>query len=76
MFGGIISIRKPNIAGADFYWTKYKWYYIPRYKKTTNIYYHHQIKVVGVGLIGGAVILLVFAIAYVIYPPLLLMIHY
>ncbi|WP_242872055.1 hypothetical protein [Clostridium ragsdalei] len=75
IFGGILSIRKPNIVGADFYWVKYKWYYIPRYKKSTNIYYQHQIKVIGVGLIVAAVILLVFATVYVIYPPIVLMLQ-
>lgn len=60
MIFGVLSIRKPDIVGADFYWAKYKWFYIPKYKKATNKYYEHQIKVVGIGLILSAVILLVF----------------
>ncbi len=60
MIFGVLSIRKPDIVGADFYWSKYKWFYIPKYKKATNKYYEHQIKVVGIGLIISAVILLVF----------------
>lgn len=59
MIFGVLSVRKPDIVGADFYWAKYKWFYIPKYKKATNKYYEHQIKVVGIGLIMSAVILLV-----------------
>lgn len=65
MFGGMLSIHRPDIVGADFYWAKYKWYYIPKYKKSTNKYYEQQIKMVGVGLIASAVILLVLSIVRV-----------
>lgn len=71
MLLGIFSLRKPDIIGADFYWSKCKWFYMPRYKKATNKYYEHQIKVIGIGLIMSAVLLLVFMIIYVIYPPIL-----
>lgn len=53
---GVLSLQKPNLVGADFYWSKYKWFYIPKYKKATNKYYEHQIKVIGVGLILSAVV--------------------
>ncbi|ADL52067.1 hypothetical protein [Clostridium cellulovorans] len=68
---GILSLRKPDIVGADFYWSKYKWFYIPKYKKATNKYYQHQIKIIGIALIMSAVILLVFMITCAIYPPIL-----
>lgn len=73
MIFGVLSLQKPDLVGADFYWSKYKWFYIPKYKKATNKYYEHQIKVIGVGLIMSAVILLVFMLIYVIYPPIRLL---
>lgn len=73
MIFGVLSLQKPELVGADFYWSKYKWFYIPKYKKATNKYYEHQIKVIGVGLILSAVILLVFMLIYVIYPPIRLL---
>ena len=73
MIFGVLSLQKPDIVGADFYWSKYKWFYIPKYKKATNKYYEHQIKVIGIGSIMSAVILLVFMLIYVIYPPIRLL---
>jgi hypothetical protein len=70
MIFGVLSLQKSDIVGADFYWSKYKWFYIPKYKKATNKYYEHQIKVIGIGLIISAVILLVFMVIYIIYPPI------
>ena len=51
MILGVLSLQKPDIVGVDFYWAKYKWFYIPKYKRATNKYYKHQIKVIGIGLI-------------------------
>lgn len=76
MLFGLLSLRKPDIVGADFYWSKYKWFYMPKYKKATNKYYEHQIKVIGIGLIISAVILLVVMMIYVIYPPIILLFQY
>lgn len=73
MIFGVLSLQKPDIVGADFYWSKYKWFYIPKYKKATNKYYEHQIKVIGIGSIVSSVILLVFMLIYVIYPPIRLL---
>lgn len=70
---GVLSLQKPDIVGVDFYWTKYKWFYIPKCKKATNKYYKHQIKVIGIGLMMSAVILLVFMLTYVIYPNIRLL---
>lgn len=68
---GVLSLRKPSIVGADLYLSKYKWLYIPRFKKTTNKYYEHQIKVIGIGLIISAALILTFMIIYIIYPPII-----
>ena len=76
MIFGVLSLQKSDIVGADFYWSKYKWFYIPKYKKATNKYYEHQIKVIGLGLIISAVILLVVMLIYIIYPPIRLLIQY
>lgn len=76
MLFGLLSLRKPDIVGADFYWAKYKWFYMPKYKKATNKYYEHQIKVIGIGLIMSSVILLVVMMVYVIYPPIILLFQY
>ena len=70
---GVLSLQKPDIVGVDFYWSKYKWFYIPKYKKATSKYYKHQIKVIGIGLIMTAVILLIFMLIYVIYPTIKLL---
>ncbi|WP_368240789.1 hypothetical protein [Clostridium paraputrificum] len=67
---GVLSLKKPDIVGVDFYLAKYKWFYIPKYKRATNKYYKHQIKVIGIGLIMSAVVLLVFMLIYAIYPPI------
>lgn len=75
MIFGVLSLQKPDLVGADFYWSKYKWFYIPKYQKATNKYYEHQIKVIGVGLILSAVILLVFMLIYVVSPPIRLLIQ-
>jgi hypothetical protein len=48
---GIISWRKPDLIGSEFYWSKYKWFYIPNYRKTTNQQYQHQIRIIGIGLL-------------------------
>jgi hypothetical protein len=70
MVFGMLSLQKPDIVGADFYWSKYKWFYIPKYKKATNKYYEHQIKVIGIGSIMSAVMLVVFMMIYAAYPPI------
>ena len=72
IFFGVLSLRKPEVVGADFYWSKHKWFYIPKYKKATNKYYQHQIKVIGMASIIAAIILLAFIITSAIYPPILL----
>ncbi|MDV3427773.1 MAG: hypothetical protein LIR50_12235, partial [Bacillota bacterium] len=68
---GILLIYKPNIIGAEFYWSKYKWFYIPKYIKPINIYYLNYINIIGVGFILSSVVLLVISVVYVFYPPIL-----
>ena len=52
---GILSIYRPNIIGAEFYWAKNKYFYVPKYKKPTNEYYLNYIKTLGLGFILSAV---------------------
>ena len=65
---GVLSLKKPEIIGADFYWQRYKWFYIPKYKKTENRYYEHMIKVIGIGLILSSLISIVIVLIYTLYP--------
>lgn len=65
---GILSIYKPNIIGAEFCWSKYKCFYIPKYIKPTNIYYLNYIKIIGMGFIFSSVVLLA---VYAFYPSIL-----
>lgn len=44
---GVLSWRKPDLIGSEFYWSKNKCFYIPRYKKTKNMQYQKQIRIVG-----------------------------
>lgn len=71
MIFGILSIYKPSIIGAEFYWIKYKFFYIPKYKTSTNEYYHKQIKIVGLGVLFASIIMFIVTIAYVINPDVL-----
>ncbi|MGG7179293.1 hypothetical protein ACQPU1_17115 [Clostridium paraputrificum] len=68
---GIFSIIKPNLIGAELKWVKYKYIYLPKYEKSTNEYYHKQIKVVGVGLIGAAIIMIIISAGYFINPDII-----
>lgn len=68
---GILSIYKPNIIGAEFHWTKYKWFYIPKYTVITNKFYEKYIKLVGIGFIVAAVVMFVVSIVYVFYPSII-----
>ena len=34
MILGVLSLQKPDIVGVDFYWAKYKWFYIPKSNKS------------------------------------------
>lgn len=65
---GMLSLKKPEIIGADFYWYKYKWFYIHKYKKTENRYYEHMIKVIGIGLILSSLISIAIVLIYTLYP--------
>jgi len=71
MIFGIVSIYKPSVVGRECYWIKHKFFYIPKYKISTNQYYHNQIKIVGLGLLVASIIMFVFTIAYVINPNVL-----
>ncbi|KOA18730.1 hypothetical protein CLHOM_30140 [Clostridium homopropionicum DSM 5847] len=71
MIFGIVSIYKPSIIGRECYWIKRKFFYIPRYKISTNEYYHNQIKIVGLGVLIASIIMFIFTIAYVINPDVL-----
>lgn len=62
---GILSIYKPNNIGSEFYWSKYKCFYLPKHIKPTNKYYLKYIKIIGLGLILSAVVLLVISVVYV-----------
>ncbi|AHF06114.1 hypothetical protein [Desulfitobacterium metallireducens] len=68
---GILSIYKPNIIGAEFYWAKWKCFYVPKYIKPTNKYYLNYIKIIGLGFIFSAVVLLIVSVVYAFYPPIL-----
>lgn len=67
---GILSIYKPNIMGAEFCWSKYKWIYVPKYINPTNMYYLNYIKVIGFGFILSSLVLLVISVVYVFYPQI------
>ncbi|MGE5627430.1 MAG: hypothetical protein ACM3X7_04840 [Solirubrobacterales bacterium] len=71
---GILSIYKPNIAGAEFSWVKYKCIYLPKYINPTNKYYLNYIKIIGVGFILSSLVLLIVSVVYVFYPNILFMI--
>jgi len=63
MVFGLISIFKPNIIGKECYWVKYKHFYIPKYKDTTNKHYLKQIRVVGIGLTLSSLVMFIVSIA-------------
>lgn len=69
---GLLSIYKPNIIGAEFCWSKYKCFYVPKYIKPTNKYYLNYIKIIGLGFILSAVVLFVISVVYVFHPSVLL----
>lgn len=68
---GVLSIYNSEIIGAEFYWHKYKWFYIPKYSKPINLYYLNYIKIIGVGFISSSAILLVVSAIYVYNPHIL-----
>jgi hypothetical protein len=70
---GVLSIYKPEIIGVEGYWVKHKWFYILKYKKSDNKYYHKQIRTVGLGFLVGAFFMLIFTVVYIVYPDVLLL---
>ncbi len=59
---GVLSLLKPEIIGADFYWRKYKRIYLPNWRQVDNPQYHRQIRIVGVGLIVAPIIAMIIQI--------------
>ena len=60
VFFGVLSLIKPEIIGADFYWRKYKRIYIPGWRRVNNPQFHRQIRIVGVGLIVAPIVAFIY----------------
>ena len=56
---GVLSLLKPESAGADFYWRKHRGIYVPSWRRVNNPQYHRQIRIVGVGLIVAPIIAII-----------------
>lgn len=70
---GILSLTKPNWVGSEISWTKHKWIYIPKYKQSTNKYYHKQIQFIGLGFVLASIVMVLFTAVYIFDPEILLL---
>lgn len=61
---GIISCKYPELMGAELSWSKDKWFYKPKYKKTKNEQYMKQIRILGKGLLVSVPITVVLFYCY------------
>lgn len=76
MIIGILSLLKADLVGVEFYWQRHNWFYIPKYRKSTNTYYHNQIRVLGIGFIVSSLVMLILTVFYVVNPDILLLLKY
>lgn len=64
---GILSWKKPDLIGSEFYWSKFKWFYVPKYRKTKNQQYQHQIKTLGIGLLLSSPLIVIASLLQIFY---------